>query len=92
MGPRRRHRWGSHAKLADDATLLTTGPETTRELFQWPLDNAKSLVRPGNPGDAELRDRLHAHLLNGVIVVTDYSGFDCPREGLEVRLLGLWST
>ena len=77
-------RWGSHVQLADSAVLHSPGPDSAAGLFNWPSDLAKNLFRAGNLKDQASEGRLADNLAAGVRVLTDYSGFDCPREALEV--------
>lgn len=56
---------------------LPPGPSTADELQQWPLDLVRRLVGYNN---GALKPLLEKSASYGSRNITDYSGFDCPRE------------
>ncbi|CAK8993450.1 Uncharacterized protein SCF082_LOCUS3512 [Durusdinium trenchii] len=64
---------------------------STSELREWPLKVVQSLCGQDTPGDQELSLRLKQHFLRGIVLNTDYSGIDCPREALELAERSLYT-
>lgn len=65
------------------AQVLPAGPTSLQDLARWPLDMIQSLSSQGNDDDAEVLLRLETVVKQGILLATDYSGMDCPREAME---------
>lgn len=73
----------------DLAEELRPGPASAADLGRWPVEIAESLTATGLPNDTEGMSRIEAWLRRGIVVYTDYSGVDCPKEAMELGLAGL---
>ena len=65
------------------------GIHSLEDMAEWPLDVASSLCAGHDSKNEELRLRLRNHMLAGLVLNTDYSGLDCPREALEMGVCAL---
>lgn len=70
------------------ALALPPGPQSSDELADWPLQICESLCGH-NREDEGVSLRLKTHLTSGIVMYTDYSGMECPREALCLGILGL---
>ena len=84
-GKRKRIRrdWGT--VKAQRSECFPPGPSSLADLGNWPSDIADMLAK----GDEAARLRTHTNLLRKIMVTTDYSGFECPREALRCAVQGL---
>ena len=72
-----------------DLSSSPPGIRSLKDLAEWPLDVATALCGGNDEKNEELRLRLRNHLLTGMILNTDYSGLDCPREAMEMGIQAL---
>ena len=72
--------------LPEAAASKPVGFAKESDFQEWPLHVVNSLCKFGNQSDSdqELSLRLQQHFLRGIVLNTDYSGIDCPREALEL--------
>jgi hypothetical protein len=70
------------------ALALPPGPQSSDELADWPLQICESLCGH-NREDEGVSLRFKTHLTSGIVMYTDYSGMECPREALRLGILGL---
>ena len=72
--------------LPEAAASKPVGFAKESDFQEWPLHVVNSLCKFGNQSDSdqELSLRLQQHFLRGIVLSTDYSGIDCPREALEL--------
>lgn len=71
-----KNRWSSPEGLSARAEQFGPGPQSLRELFEWPQAAIRGL-------SYEDRLRLKALSADRAIVYSDYSGCDCFREALS---------
>ncbi|CAE7239963.1 unnamed protein product [Symbiodinium sp. CCMP2456] len=71
---------------ACDLSAAPPGLRSQDDVVEWPLDVVSSLCGAGNE---ECQLRLRNHVLKGMVLTTDYSGLDCPREALEMGVRAL---
>ncbi|CAE7249881.1 unnamed protein product [Symbiodinium sp. CCMP2592] len=71
---------------ACDLSAAPPGLRCKDDVVEWPLDVVKSLCGAGNE---ECQLRLRNHVLKGMVLTTDYSGLDCPREALQMGVRAL---
>ena len=81
-----RSKWAQ--RKVDDAATLPAGPETAEDLGNWPAAVVAGLISC-RAEDEEVALRLQSHLLAEIVVYTDYSGMDCPREALQLGFAAL---
>ena len=67
---------------------LLPGPATREEVFAWPSDLLDRLA--AGPGGPERRFRLIGNAVDTKWqMISDYSGFVCPRESLRAGSLAM---
>lgn len=71
------------------AEELRPGPGSAEDLGQWPMTVAESLTSAGLPNDNESKVRIESWLRRVIVVYADYSGIDCPKEAMDLGLVGL---
>jgi hypothetical protein len=84
MSGLRRKSWA--VVRAARADTFPPGPQTEKELQEWPLSVARSLFQSGKREDEEMKHRFMTHLLRRATMYSEYPGFDCQRAALELGL------
>ena len=54
-----------------------------RDIWSWPQKIFKALFKSGDGRDDLRYNNLAAHVQNKILVTSDFSGVDCPRESIE---------
>ena len=82
---RHRPRWSQLREMR--AGAFPRGPASAAELYNWPLAMMRALLDDSEAEESQENIlRLWSLTQAGVVCVTDYSGFDSPRECIRLGL------